>query len=240
MARISKTVVQVDRLRDQVYDLILEDVKVGALEPGARLVEGDLAKRYNVSRTPVREALFQLSRDGLLSPAERGYTVAEDDSQMTADRHEVRELIDPRLAYHAASDGTPAQKKALEKLHQRQSEAHDEGSLAAFIRANVAFRSALRSMCRNGLLSRCSQLLDDQAQPARRAIFSVPDYRALEIEHDGKVMKAVMAGNAEEAEEAMRNYVATVRKHMNYVLEEAPAKPKRRGNGATSGTSARA
>lgn len=230
MARVSKTVVQVDRLRDQVYDLILDDVKVGILEPGARLVEGDLAKRYNVSRTPVREALFQLSRDGLLSAAERGYIVAEDDSQMTADRHEVRELIDPRLAFHAATDGTSAQKKALEKLHQRQSEAHDEGNLDAFIRANVAFRSALRSMSRNGLLARCSQLLDDQAQPARRAIFSIPDYRALEIEHDGNVMKAVVAGHASEAEAAMHNYIATVRKNLNYVLEAVPARSKKRAN----------
>lgn len=231
MARIGKTVVQVDRLRDQVYDLILEDVKVGTLEPGARLVEGDLAQRYNVSRTPVREALFQLSRDGLLSAAERGYVVAEDDSQMTSDRHEVRELIDPRLAFHAASDGTPAQKKTLEKLHQRQSDAHDEGNVETFIRANVAFRTALRSMCRNELLSRCSQLLDDQAQPARRAIFNVPDYRALEIEHDGNVMKAIMASNATEAEQAMRSYVGTVRNNLNYVLDDAGIKPKTRANG---------
>ncbi|TNE40382.1 MAG: GntR family transcriptional regulator [Sphingomonadales bacterium] len=221
MARIPRTVVQVDRLRDQVYALILDDLKVGMLEPGSRLVEGELAKRYNVSRTPVREALFQLSRDGLLSPAERGYVVAEDDSQMTADRHEVRELIDPRLAYHAAVEGTASQRKALEKLHKGQCAAHEAGDLDKFIRANVEFRSALRSMCRNGLLARCSQLLDDQAQPARRAIFSVPEYRALEIEYEGKVMEAVIAGDPARAEAEMRSYIDTVRKNLKYVLEDA-------------------
>jgi len=221
MARGAKIVVQVDRLRDQVYELLLDELKVGALEPGSRLVEGELAKRYNVSRTPIREALFQLSRDGLLSPAERGYLVAEDDSQTTADRHEVRELIDPVLAAHAASDGTAAQRKALQKMHDKQCKAHEADDLESFIRANVEFRSILRGMSRNALLARCSQLLDDQAQPARVAIFNVPEYRALEIEHDGKVTAAIVAGNASAAEQEMREYVATVRKNLKYALKTA-------------------
>ncbi|WP_164857064.1 GntR family transcriptional regulator [Sphingomonas crocodyli] len=210
-------VVQVDRLRDQVYRLIHQDLKVGLLEPGQRLVEGDLAKRYNVSRTPIREALFQLSRDGLLSPAERGYVVAADDVQTTIDRHEVRELIDPRLAAHAATDGTPAQKRALEKAHERQCTAHSAGRLKAFIKANLEFRAALRAMCRNPLLERCSQMLDDQAQPSRRAVFEVEEYRAIEIAHDTKVLEAILAGDAARADAEMRQYVETVRRHLKSV-----------------------
>lgn len=212
--RTKRGVVQVDRLRDQVYRLILEDLKTGELAPGQRLVEGELAKRYEVSRTPVREALFQLSRDGLLTGAERGYIVASDDIQTTTQRHEVRELIDPALAAHAAVDGTPSQKKALEKAHLKQVAAHENGNLDRFIAANVEFREALRDMCGNQLLARCSQMLDDQAQPARRAVFEVPEYRAIELAHDGKVLLAIKAGDGKLADAEMRRYVDTVRRHL--------------------------
>lgn len=217
-----KAVVQVDRLRDQVYRLILDDLKTGALEPGERLVEGDLANRYTVSRTPIREALFQLSRDGLLAPAERGYVVAADDVQRTIDRHEVRELIDPRLASHAASDGTPEQKKALAKAHERQCAAHESGKLRNFIKANLDFRAALRGMCRNELLERCSQMLDDQAQPSRRAVFEISEYRAIEIAHDAKVLEAILAGDPCRADTEMRRYVETVRRHLKQVNPQTP------------------
>lgn len=223
--RTAGAVVTVDRLRDQVYRLILQDLKVGALEPGDRLVEGDLARRYDVSRTPVREALFQLSRDGLLSPAERGYVVAADDAQATIDRHEVRELIDPRLAAHAATEGTAVEKKALEKAHERQCAAHDAGRLKSFIRANLEYRAALRAMCRNQLLDRCSQMLDDQAQPSRRAVFEVPEMRALEIAHDGKVLAAILSGDATAADAEMRAYVDTVRHNLKRVAPDTSTPP---------------
>lgn len=217
-AKGTGSIVQVDRLRDQVYRLILQDLKIGSLEPGQRLVEGDLAKRYNVSRTPIREALFQLSRDGLLSQAERGYTVAADDIQTTIDRHEVRELVDPRLAAHAAVDGTATQKKALERAHQRQCAAHEAGRLMSFMKANLEFRYALRSMCSNPLLERCSQMLDDQAQPSRQLVFEIPEYRAIEILHDGMVLEAILEGDPERADAEMRAYIESVRRNLKKVF----------------------
>ena len=50
-------IVQSERLRDQIYKLIRDDLRTGALAPGERLVEVNLAKKLGVSRTPVREAL---------------------------------------------------------------------------------------------------------------------------------------------------------------------------------------
>src|SRR5579862_9605687 len=54
------------RLRDQVYDLIKADLMQGAFSASERLYEVDLAAKYRVSRTPVREALFQLVREGFI------------------------------------------------------------------------------------------------------------------------------------------------------------------------------
>ena len=211
MARPRK-VVQVERLRDQVYRLIRDDLKAGELEPGQRIVEGDLAERYRVSRTPVREALLQLSQDGLLIEApDRGYAVVVDTRAANVYRHEVRDLIDPELARHAAVDGTPDQRKALAKAHERQRGAQAAGQLAAFIEANEVFRQRLRSMCGNSFLAQCCALVEDQAQWSRRTAFAREDYRELELEHSERLLEAVVAGDGDAAAAAMKAYVAAVR-----------------------------
>ncbi len=212
MARARK-VVQVERLRDQVYRLIREDLRAGALDPGQRIVEGELAERYDVSRTPVREALLQLSQDGLLTDApDRGYAVMVDTHTANAYRHEVRDLIDPHLARHAALAGSSEQRKALAKAHERQRTAHRRGQVTAFMEANERFREALRAMCDNAFLAQCCALVDDQAQWARRAAFAREDNRELELAHDERLVAAVLNGDAPAAETAMRDYIAAVRK----------------------------
>ncbi|MDR3513385.1 MAG: GntR family transcriptional regulator [Caulobacteraceae bacterium] len=220
MAR-PRTVVQVERLRDQVYRLIREDLKAGALKPGQRIVEGELADRYGVSRTPVREALFQLSREGLVvSATDRGYVVAVDSPMATVHRHEVRELVDPQVARHAAIGGAPEQKKAFAKAHERQRAAHAAGQIAAFIDANNAFRERLRAMCDNALLVQCSAMVDDQAQWDRKTAFAHADYRQIELDHSERLVAAILQGDAAGAEAAMHAYIKAVR--LNQV-SEAPA-----------------
>jgi len=205
-------IVQVERLRDQVYRLIRDDLKAGVLKPGQRIVEGELAERYNVSRTPVREALFQLGRDGLLESAgERGYIVTIDTPLSTVYRHEVRDLLDPQLAYHAAMEGTAEQRRALLKAQDKQIEAHATGKLSAFIAANIDFRAVLRAMCQNKLLAKCSEMIDDQAQWARRTAFAQPKYRQHELDANGRLAKAIADGDAAGARELMAKYIESVR-----------------------------
>jgi DNA-binding FadR family transcriptional regulator len=132
----------------------------------------------------------------------------------TAHRHEVRGLIDPRLARHAALDATEAQKRAFARAHELQARAHEGGAVAAFIEANGAFRDLLRSLSGNSRLAECSAMIDDQAQWARRTAFARADYRALELAHDAELVAAVAQGDAEAAEAAMRRYIVAVSEHL--------------------------
>jgi DNA-binding GntR family transcriptional regulator len=202
------TVVPTTRLRDQVYNIFHEELKTGTLKPGERLNELALAKRYGVSRTPVREALFQLAREGLLVSDERSFRLPTDTPEDLRDRIEVHMLIDPAVASHAATEGTDKQIAALTKFHEAEKQAERSGRFEPFVQANYQFAKTLRTMCRNATLVRCSGLLQDQFVFARSNLFRVAENRAIAVRHDGKVLKAVQARDPRGARQAMIDYMS--------------------------------
>jgi DNA-binding GntR family transcriptional regulator len=201
-------VVPTTRLRDQVYNIFHEELKTGTLKPGERLNELALAKRYGVSRTPVREALFQLAREGMVVSDERSFRLPTDTPEDLRDRIEVHMLIDPAVASHAATEGTEKQIAALTKFYEAEKQAERAGKFEPFVQANYQFAKTLRSMCRNATLVRCSGLLQDQFIFARSNLFRVAENRAIAARHDGKVLKAVQARDSRGARQAMIDYMS--------------------------------
>lgn len=190
MARVSKGVVQVERLRDQVYQLIREDLKSGAFEPGQRLVEVELAEKYGVSRTPVREALFQLTRGGFLDSSERGYTVPTYSKKDTIHRLEVKRLLAPPLVRQLADSVTPLQVKRLAKLVEQQRAAKIAGNVERFNEANHAFRTEYCMMCENPFLGRSLSLIEDQFEVSRGRLHHIDENRRLSLEYNEKLLAA--------------------------------------------------
>lgn len=84
------------------YDLILNAIDVGVYRPGERLVESDLADRFGVSRTPVREALQRLETQNLLRREGRSLIVASLDHNQMAELYEVRSELEGLAARLAA------------------------------------------------------------------------------------------------------------------------------------------
>jgi DNA-binding GntR family transcriptional regulator len=72
------------------YDLILDAIDVGVYKPGSRLVESELADRFGVSRTPIREALQRLETQSLLTRDGRSLIVASLDHNQLAELYVVR------------------------------------------------------------------------------------------------------------------------------------------------------
>ncbi|MFD1342280.1 GntR family transcriptional regulator [Litorisediminicola beolgyonensis] len=89
------------------YSLILEAIDTGVYRPGDRLVESDLAERFGVSRTPIREALQRLETQSLLTRDGRSLIVASLDHNQMAELYAVRcelEGLAARLAARHATD----------------------------------------------------------------------------------------------------------------------------------------
>jgi DNA-binding GntR family transcriptional regulator len=90
-----------------VYELLKRDIGTQDIEPGRRLYETDIAARYGASRTPVREALTRLLREGLIEKVGRAYVVrafSVDDVRYIYQVRESLECLAVRMAVQNASD----------------------------------------------------------------------------------------------------------------------------------------
>lgn len=203
----SRAVAPSERLRDLVYRRMREELQSGVLAPGARLVETQLAEAYGVSRTPVREALLQLAREGVLAVEGRGYVVQVDTQKDIIDRLEVRRLLDGRLVRHAALEATPEEVATLVKLNEAQRAAHLAGRGKQFVERNLALRIQLREMCRNALLRRCATLVDDVFQAVRGQIHESAENRELTLACDTRIIEAIERRDPDAAEAAVEAFV---------------------------------
>ncbi|HEX5416791.1 MAG TPA: GntR family transcriptional regulator, partial [Chloroflexota bacterium] len=95
-------------LRDWVFDCLRTSIVSGDLAPGQRIVEADLAKQLEVSKSPVREAILQLKQDGLVidAPKGRGVVVAPLKANDVREIYAVREALELLAARTLAAAAT--------------------------------------------------------------------------------------------------------------------------------------
>lgn len=203
-----------ERLSDRVYARLRGEIGSGAIASGERLIEVDLATRLGVSRTPVREALIRLAREGTLEPSERGYRLRADDARAILDRLEARRLLDVAIARAAAmavvAGGDPA---PLQRTLARAADAHGNGSVRAFATAHYALRDAIRLLAGNAMLARCAELVDDSFRLARERIYRDVPNRETTLAADRLLVAAILAGDADAAEHETLAFIASVRRY---------------------------
>ncbi|MCZ7457552.1 GntR family transcriptional regulator [Streptomyces sp. WMMC940] len=128
-----------------VCTAIRDDIVSGVFERGSRLTEEQLARRYGVSRVPVREALRTLESEGfVVTRRHAGACVAEPTEQEAADLLEIRLLLEPLGAARAAQRRTEAHLKVLRGLvrlgqdRARRGQGEDLRSLGAWFHETLA------------------------------------------------------------------------------------------------------
>ena len=132
------------------YTLILEAIDVGVYKPGDRLVESDLAERFGVSRTPIREALQRLETQSLLARDGRSLIVASLDHNQMAELYVVRTELEGLAARLAARHATEEEIQVLnEMVEDDRALLHNPGALA---RANRRFHQQIHLASHNRYL----------------------------------------------------------------------------------------
>ena len=202
-----------EELRLQLADEIVR----GALAPGSALDETDIARRFNVSRTPVREALRQLAASGLVEArAHRGAVVAQPSIERLSGMFEAMAELEALCAGLAAERMMPAERYRLEAVHEELRVLSHAGDPDRFHEVNERFHSSIYTGSQNGHIAEITLATRKRVQPFRRAQFrNLGRLAQSHAEHD-RVVVAIMRGDRNGAANAMRAHIERV--HGEYAL----------------------
>ncbi len=196
-------------LRDIVGDEIRSRIFSGSFAPGTRLVERELAERFDVSRLPVREALRVLQNEGLVENLpSRGIvvkTLTERDVVELFDIREALEVLAVRLAAARVADNVP---NKLRQFVNESQEAISRGELDAAHSANSQFHDEIIALSDNALLQ---SMLEPLLGRLHWLFRQIPDFERLSSEHD-ELCSAIEAGEPARAAEVARAHVLSYRR----------------------------
>ncbi len=188
------------------YALILAAIDSGSYRPGDRLVESELAERFGVSRTPVREALQRLETQSMLSRDGRSLIVASLDHNQLAELYVVRAELEGLAARLAAQHATD------EEIHVLQEMAREDRALLgdpkALSRANRRFHKQLHLASHNRYLVQQLDLVHRSM-----ALLATTSFAALgrdEIalgEHD-RIVAAIAQRDPDAASHALKQHIS--------------------------------
>jgi DNA-binding GntR family transcriptional regulator len=164
-------------------------------------LEHDVARDLGVSRTPAREALALLTRDGILVQERRGFKLPVYDAQQITEVFEIRHRLEPYAVRLACERATAEELKALKLM--ADAALGKPASPDGYVTVNLKLRQALFALSKNRRLEEAIHLYDELVHYVRIKTLNVEANRELSIKGWRKLIAAVVARKADAAEESM-------------------------------------
>jgi DNA-binding GntR family transcriptional regulator len=191
-----------------LYERLRDDVTAERMAPGSRVSELDLGRRYEVSRTPIREALARLEQDGLLERRGSGIYVRERSPDEVIDIYRVRVYLEGAVGHDAAHRRTEMDLLRLEAAAARcVSAPTDDPKIMQAL--NTAFHQALADACHNQTLHDLQDRLTVQVAKLPSTTLSYPGRWQQALEEHLALVQAIRNQDAAEAERIGRAHMAT-------------------------------
>ena len=196
------------RLVDEIADRLREMIYAGAYAPGDRLRQEQLAAELQISRTPLREALRMLERDGLLmvSPS-RGVQVASVDCAQLLGAYEVREVLDGLAARLAAERCDRELERQLRRQVETQQIALRPWNARLWARLDGTFHCTILEHAGNAILLQQLALVRLTAQIFCPHALLDLEHAALALEDHRQIAEHIFAGDGAAAEAAARAHM---------------------------------
>ncbi len=192
------------KLRDALEDEIVN----GALKPGERLDEAALAERFNVSRTPIREAFKYLVGSGLVETVpNRGTFVASVGLSQLIEMFEVMAELEGMCARLAARRITDTEADELRALLDGCARANEQGDPDAYYYQNERFHDCIYRASHNGFLAQQARQLQIRLKPYRRLQLRVRNRAARSLQEHRQIVEAILAGDERAAEAITEDHV---------------------------------
>lgn len=187
--------------------ILEDDILDGSLKPGDRLDEQSLAHRFDVSRTPVREALRHLASSGLLEIRKnQGATVKRLSPAELVEMFQVMAELEGLSARLSARRMTMPELAEMRERNEDCKMCAADGDQDGFFHANTLFHDVIFRASRNEFLQAEARKLRNRVNVYRRHITSPRRMRDSVVEH-GRIIEAIEAGEETMAHQLMREHV---------------------------------
>ena len=206
-------------LREIVYEELKRQIMVGEIQPGTRMMEVELADEMGVSRTPVREAIRKMEKEGLVTIEPRRGAYASDISvQEMLDVLEVRQDLEGMAAAIAAKKIQPDQKNQLRELGERYKKAIESGDIAEIIDLDEEFHKSIVGISDNKTLIQMVSKLQELALRFRYLYYEdFSRFRNQPAEHH-LITEAIISGDSDSARRLAEEHLSHLK---DFVEREA-------------------
>jgi DNA-binding GntR family transcriptional regulator len=225
MASLSRIAFTPD-LTEQVYQRLLHAICDGALAPGARLTQEELAATLGVSRQPVLQALRLLKKDGFVSDAgRRGLRVAPLEASAITQVYEVRAVLDGLAARRAAQANAHLDPTVI--LEGRRAAAGQR--IGSMIDADMQFHHLIYAASGNPLIAETANHHWPHIRRAMGAVLQTVGLRRPVWDEHEAILQAINCGDADQAERLAREHCVRAGHHITAQLtQHVRTRPARR------------
>ena len=188
------------------YQLILNAIDVGTYRPGDRLVESELADRFGVSRTPIREALQRLETQSLLARDGRSLVVASLDHNQMAELYVVRSELEALAARLAARHATEEEVRILRDfVEQDRALVSDPAALA---RTNRRFHRQVHLASHNRFLVQQLDLLYRSMALMATTSLAAEGRSSVAVDEHASIVEAIASGDGDAAHDRLKGHIS--------------------------------
>ncbi|MGH8778888.1 GntR family transcriptional regulator [Paraburkholderia sp.] len=217
-----------NNLAAQIYTQLKADIFDFRLLPGDKFSEGDIAARMQVSRTPVRQALFWLQREGYVDVNFRsGWQVRAFDFKYFEDLYEVRVMMETSAIAKIVGLELTSRLDALREIWcvPVKKQLDDPATVASL---DEAFHARLVAAVGNDEMARIHEDVTERIRIIRRLDFTKKPRIAATYKEHAAILKAIFAGNADGAQQMIRDHIAEsqaeVKRITLYMMQTARAR----------------
>ncbi len=193
-------------IQKDAYQLILNAIDTGIYKPGDRLVESELADRFGMSRTPIREALQRLETQSLLARDGRSLVVASLDHNQMAELYVVRSELEALAARLAARHATAEEVRLLQEMVEEDRALVNDP--AALSRTNRRFHRQVHLASHNRYLVQQLDLLYRSMALMATTSLAAEGRSAIAVDEHSAVVEAIARGDGEAAHDGLKRHIS--------------------------------
>jgi DNA-binding GntR family transcriptional regulator len=200
---------------------IREMIYAGELAPGAKVLIETLATRLDISRTPVRDALWQLAAEGLVTVTSRvGAFVRQIGPRETEDIYRIKIAVEPLMAAWAAERASEPDRRQYRADVARLAGAAAAGDVTTYAHVLEQRRKQLVALAGSPPMADVLNVIDGRVRLLRHRNLSQPGRMRLSVTQHLEIADAIVAGDAERAAEAMRLHMENAARAIRVLLSE--------------------